>query len=336
MKPVLGILLGEATGIGPELIAKLCAGDKLFPYCRPILIGDLRVLKMGQKIAGVDFPVRVIEDASGASWDGPFPILDLKNLDPDTVQLGRMDPVSGKITGDTLVTALNLCGKGVIAGFMYGPLHKAAIQLGGYDFRDEQKLMAHYLNWNGPCGEINVVDNLWTSRVTSHIPINSISGQLSMEKTLDAIRLINKTVHLSGVETPRVAVAGLNPHNGEEGLCGREEIDVIAPAVEKARAEGIKALGPYSADTIFINAFKGEYDAVVTMYHDQGQIAIKLMKFQYGVTVGGGLPYAITTPAHGTAFDIAGKGIADPTASERALMIAAKMAGWRGQEGKSG
>ena len=326
MKPLLGVLLGDATGIGPEIIAKLCSANRLTPYCRPVLIGDLRVLELGKKIAKVDFPVSVIEDISQANWDKGLPLLDQKNLNPVQITLGQIDKLSGKVTGDMLVTAAGLIKRGALDGFVYAPLHKAAFQYGGYDFEDEQKLLAHYLGWTGPCSEMNVFNKLWTSRVTSHVPLNKVCSLINIENILTSIRVANQTLQRAGIDKPRIAVAAVNPHAGEDGLCGREEIDIIAPAVRLAQDTGITAMGPYPSDTVFINAFKGHYDAVVTMFHDQGQIAMKLMGFQFGVTVSAGSPYAMTTPAHGTAFDIVGQGAANPDATEQAVIIAAKMA----------
>jgi len=336
MKPILGILLGEATGIGPEIVAKLCAEDRLSTCCRPVLIGDIRVLNLGQKIAGVEFPVCVIDDIARARWEGPIPILDQNNLDPAIIKPGQIDSNSGRVTGDMLITAVHLCQQGAIAGFTFAPFNKAALHYGGHHyFKDAQGLFARYLKWNGPYGEINVVQNLWTSRVTSHIPLKDVSAYLSVEKVMDAIKLVHDTLSRAGFIQPRIAVAALNPHGGEDGLCGREEIDIIAPAVKAAQEAGINAMGPFPADTLFIKAFEGAYDAVSTMYHDQGQIAIKLMDFLSGVSVLAGLPYPITTPAHGTAFDIAGKGLARINAMERAVIIAAKMAGWRDTDNKN-
>lgn len=327
MKPILGILLGDATGIGPELIAKMCAEDKFSPYCRPVIIGDARVLEMGKKIAKVDFAVQVIDDISQIKWDGPVPVLDQKNLDPATITLGKVDTNSGRVTGDDCVTAIKLCQIGKIQGIVYAPFNKAALRLGGYDFECEHHLFAHYFGIQGTFGEMNVLNNLWTSRVTSHIPLKDVAVNLSSEKVFEAIKLAHKTLTKAGLKLPRIAVAAINPHAGESGLCGREEIDIIAPGVEMAKKENINAMGPFPADTLFINAFKGDYNAVVTMYHDQGQIAIKLMGFQFGVTVAAGQPYPVTTPAHGTAFDIVGKGMAKVSATEQALILAAKMAG---------
>lgn len=328
MKPILGILLGEASGIGPELVAKMCAQNKFEAYCRPLLIGDIRVLKLGMKIAGVEFPINIIEDTSRIEWGGSVPIIDLKNLDAQTVSLATVDAKSGHATGETIHAALDLCKKKIINGFVYAPLNKAALKYGGFEFESEMNMMAHYLDWKGVFGEMNVVNSLWTSRATSHIPFKDVSSHLTIETLLDAIRLAYSTLKKNGYDNPRIAVAALNPHAGEDGSCGTEEIDVIIPGINIAKLEGINVMGPYPADTIFINAFNGMYDAVTTLYHDQGQIALKLMKFQEGVTVSTGLPYPITTPAHGTAFDIAGKGIANVEPMEKAVMIASKMAEW--------
>lgn len=330
MKPILGILLGEATGIGPEIVAKMCVQDRLSPYCRPVLIGDARVLSLGQKIAKVDFPFTVVKSISEVNWDGPVSILDQNNLDPESLEIGKINAASGRITGELLITAMDLLQQKVIAGVVFAPLNKQALKLGGHHFEDEHRLIAHCLNWKQPFGEINALHDLWTTRVTSHIPLSEVSAKLDLANVLRAIHLADNALRKAGHEQPRIGVAALNPHAGEGGLCGREEIEVILPAVLQAQAEGINAVGPFSADTVFINAFKGDYDAVVTMYHDQGQIAMKLMGFQFGVTISGGMPYPITTPAHGTAFDIAGKGVAKIDATEQAVIIAAKMAGWRG------
>ncbi len=330
MNPILGITLGEAAGIGPELVAKLIAKDRLSPYCRPVIIGDLRVLELGKKIACVEFPVAIVGDVESIDWSGPVAVMDQKNLDPLSIEMGKINVESGRVSGDALITALKLLQKGSIQGMVFAPLNKEAFIRGGYDYEDEHALFRDFLKWDKPAGIMNVHNNLWTFRVTCHIPFKDVSENLNQENILCAISLAHDTMKKAGYERPRIGVAALNPHCGEGGLCGEEEIKTIQPAVEKARALGMEAIGPLSADTIFIRALKGECDAVLTMYHDQGQIATKLVGFDTGVTVAAGLPYPITTPEHGTAFDIAGKGIAKPDAMEQAIIIAAKMAGWRG------
>jgi len=325
MKPTLGILLGDATGIGPEIVAKLCARGSITASCNPVLIGDHRVLTMGQRIAGVDFPVSAIDDISEVDPQGPLPLLDLKNLDPEKLSIGTLDPEDGRATGEMILAAFSLCQEGSLAGFTIAPFNKAALQYGGHGSIAKGTT-------DEPFQEINIVSTLWTSRVTSHIPLKEVSAHLTVDRILDSIILLHRTMALAGIVRPRIGVAALNPHAGEEGLCGREEIEIIAPAVRAAQEAQIDARGPLSADTIFLNAFDGEYDGVTTMYHDQGQIALKLMDFDSGVTVAAGFPFPITTPAHGTAFDIAGKGIARTDAMERAIRIAAAMAGWQQNE----
>ncbi|HWI14039.1 MAG TPA: 4-hydroxythreonine-4-phosphate dehydrogenase PdxA, partial [Burkholderiales bacterium] len=207
----------------------------------------------------------------------------------------------------------------------FAPLNKSSLHLAGMRHNDELHWLAEGLGHAGPCCEFNVLDGVWTSRVTSHIALKDVAGMLSVERVADAIHLIYRAVQQSGVAQPRVAVCGLNPHNGDNGAFGREEIDIIAPAIALAGKRGMPADGPYPADTIFLKVRDGRYDAIVTMYHDQGQIALKLMGFDRGVTVQGGLPVPITTPAHGTAFDIEGQGRADVGAMKQAFLLACRM-----------
>lgn len=323
MRPILGILLGEATGIGPEVVAKVCAKNKISNYCRPILIGDLRVLKAGMNISDVTFPFNVVDDITHVDWMGSIPILDQKNIDPAKIKLGHIDARSGKATGELFETGLNLFKNGDIQGITFAPYNKAALEYGGFDIF---KLFARNLKVKWPFGELNVVNHVWVSRVTSHVPLKDVSKRLNIKNIAGAIKLVNDTMIMTGIDRPRIAVAALNPHAGEDGLFGSEEIEIIAPAINKANEDGINAKGPFPADTLFLNAFKGLYDGVTTMYHDQGQIALKLMNFESAVTVIAGLSCPITTPAHGTAFDIVGRGIANPNAMEQAIKIAAEMA----------
>jgi 4-hydroxythreonine-4-phosphate dehydrogenase len=188
-------------------------------------------------------------------------------------------------------------------------------------------MFAHLLGHRGYFSEMNVLENQWMARVTSHVSLRQALDQITGPAICDAIRLTDATMRKAGIERPRIAVAALNPHGGEGGLFGREEIEIIRPAVDEMAAEGIGCEGPFPADTVYLKAFAGAYDGVVAMYHDQGQIATKLKGFNRGVTVTAGLDTIFTTPAHGTAFEIAGKGIADTGAFESAIRLAARLAG---------
>jgi 4-hydroxythreonine-4-phosphate dehydrogenase len=198
--------------------------------------------------------------------------------------------------------------------------------LAGSPFEDELRFFVHELEWSGLHGELNVLDDLWTSRVTSHVPIREVSSLINERRVYEAIVLIDSAMRSYGYTRPRIAVSALNPHSGEGGFFGQEERESIAPAIEKAKAQGIDANGPFSADTIFLRAKRDDFDGIVSMYHDQGQIAMKLMGFERSITINGGLPIPITTPAHGTAHDIAGRGIANSGALKRALFVASRMA----------
>ena len=325
-KPVLGIMLGDAAGVGPEIVAKIAASGFLTEQCDPIIIGDLRIFNRALKVIGKDVQLQVIEDANEADWTKGIPFLDRKNLDPECAPFGIQSVESGAACLDMLDTGISLYQQGKIEGFSFAPLNKAAMKEAGCHYESEHHYMAHLLNHTAPFGEINVCENVWTTRTTSHIPINEVSSHLTLESIGRAIRLSDYSLKNAGIEKPSIAVAALNPHAGENGTCGREEIDVIKPAIEAAQANGIDAHGPFPSDTLFIKAFNGDFDGVVTMYHDQGQIALKLKGFDQGITIAGGFKPPIVTCGHGTAYDIAGKNIVKTSAFENAVKMTARMA----------
>lgn len=325
-KPILGIILGDAAGVGPEIITKLAGSNFYSDYCRPIIIGDVRVFNRAAKVNGLDIPIQIIENVEEATWEEGIPVLDQKDLNPDNVPFSIMCKESGQSTMDMLSLGVNLYKENKIDGFCFGPLNKAGMIQAGCRFESEHHFMADLFHHTDPFGEINVLGDLWTTRTTSHIPIAEVSNNLSVNSIMRAITLANTTLKNSGIAKPRLGLAALNPHAGEGGKCGREEIDVIAPAIEEAHKQGIDAKGPFPSDILFIKAFGGEFDGVVTMYHDQGQIALKLKGFDQGITIAGGLPAPIVTCAHGTAYDIAGKGIVKTSAFENAVKMASKMA----------
>ena len=325
--PVLGLVLGDCTGIGPEQCARVLADRRMADAARIVVVGDARVLAMGAHDAGVEVRTRGYATASDIDWTGDeTPLIDLRNIDPASLPRGRISPESGKLTGETLRYAIGLARAGEIDGITFAPLNKAALHAGGWHFNDEHQMFAHLCGHTGFFGEMNVLDNLWVSRVTSHVSLRAALDQITGARIANALDLAHDTMRGAGFAAPRIAVAALNPHAGENGLFGREEIDVIAPAVAVAAARGIDCRGPFPADTVFVKAFAGDYDGVLIMYHDQGQIATKLKGFNRGVTVSAGLKTVFTTPAHGTAFDIVGKGVANTGAIEAAVALAAKLA----------
>lgn len=334
--PRIGLMLGDVTGIGPEICAKLLSVGQIQKVARIVVIGDARVLELGMNDAGVSFPWRSYGRAEEIDWARPeVPLIDLKNLNPADVPRGSVSAASGRVTGETLAHMIELALGGNLDAVTFAPLNKAALNAGGWRYPDEHQMFAKLTAHEGYFGEMSVLGTLWTSRVTSHIPFRDILAFLTPERIVEAIELAHHTLKAAGVSEPRLAVAALNPHAGEGGLFGDEEGRIIKPAVEAARARGVRCHGPFPADTIFLKAFAGHYDGVVSMYHDQGQIAMKLRGFNQGVTVTAGLRTVFTTPAHGTAFDIVGSGQADTGALEQALKLAATLASSRRSVGSA-
>ncbi len=326
-KPVLGVLMGDAAGVGSEIIAKLLVKDFFNEYCKAIIIGDERILNRAFELLGEKSRVFSISNVAEANWENEmYPILDQKNIAPEDAPFGDLSVKSGKACIDMLEYATDLYKQNKIEGFCFAPLNKASLKDAGCKFESEHHLLANLFNHTDPFGEINVLGNLWTTRTTSHIPIREVSNNLSIENILRAIRLCDTSLKNSGIEQPRLALCALNPHCGENGRCGDEEITVIKPAINKANSMNINVTGPYPSDITFIKAFNGDFDGVITMYHDQGQIALKLKGFDQGITIAGGLPAPIATCAHGTAYDIAGKGIVKTSAFENAVKMVSKMA----------
>ncbi len=326
-KPRIAILPGDPSGVGPELIAQLLAGQDLFEHAVPVVIGDLRVLRQGMEIANVSLDFVVIHDIRSLSPEaGTLTCLDVPTVDPAEIAIGEVSPKAGESVYTTLLYMIDLAKSGHIDGCVFAPFNKKAMHLGGSPFESELMLFLDAFDKSGIHGEINVLDKLWTTRVTSHVAIKDVAALITQQRVFETIRFLHAGLQRYGHPAPRIAVAGLNPHCGEEGMFGREELDEIGPAVQQAVREGIDAVGPYPADTIFLRIDKEQLDGIVVMYHDQGQVATKLLGFDRGVTVHGGLPIPITTPAHGTAFDIAGQGKANPQAIRNAFDVAVRMA----------
>ncbi len=325
--PVLGLMLGDMTGIGPEISARLLASGKLRSVARIAVIGDARVFQLGCQDAGVAPAWRSYDSVRAIDWTRPeIALVDLRNIDPATITRGEISADSGRLTGDTLRQMIELALAGELDGICFAPLNKAALHRGGWKYPDEHQMFGALTRHEGFFGEMNVIREFATFRVTSHVALRQAIELVTPERIKAAVMLADNTLKANGVARPRIAVAALNPHSGEGGLFGDEEIRIIRPTVEKLAAQGLGCTGPVSSDVIFLKALKGEYDGVVMMYHDQGQIATKLLGFNKGVTVTAGLKTVFTTPAHGTAFDIVGQGKADTGALEQALRINARMA----------
>ena len=325
-RPVVAVLLGDPSGVGPELAAKLLARPANLARADVALLADPKVLARGEKAAGVALDPRRVDRLDELAFDAGRPTLVPHDwIADDEIETGRATPASGRAVLASLTCAADAVRAGVVDGILFAPLNKHAMRLAGLAQEDEMRFLQHALHVKDFVTELNITGALWTSRVTSHIPLSAVAAAITGDGVRDAVRIVERNLRAAGVPRPRIAVAGLNPHAGDGGSFGREEIDVIAPAVRSLAAEGLDARGPFPADTVFVAARRGDFDAVVTMYHDQGQIAMKLLGFDRGVTLLGGLPVPVATCASGTAFDIAGKGTANVEGLQQAFELVVRM-----------
>ena len=323
MTHLLALTLGDRYGIGPEIVARTIAAWTLNDDLTPVVVGDKDVFDQGCAIAGVAPRLPRIASLQAARDAGPAPVFVHRPCSAPLGPLGRVSAEAGREVLDTLAEVAQAVRHGFVDGMVYAPLSKQAMLAAGHAGAVETDLFARV--FGGEAAEINVVDGLATSRVTSHVPVSAVASLVTHDSVAEAVRRMWSFLRMVGVERPRLAVAGLNPHAGEGGAFGREEIEVIAPAIAAVRRDGILASGPFAPDTVFPQAIAGHFDAVVTMYHDQGQIALKLIGLGRGVTFIEGLGVPVATPGHGTAFDIAGKGLAKADGLRRALRLCRSM-----------
>jgi 4-hydroxythreonine-4-phosphate dehydrogenase len=330
--PVVALTLGDPAGIGAELIARLLAKPEATALANIVLVGDRWLWEEGQRIAGTCVAteeVRSLAEVRARTSTSRPALLAVNSIDPARVHRGQAEAPGGRSVLKVLDHCMDATLAGEVDAICFAPLNKQAMKIGGMQHEDELHHFAEHLGVTGYFCEFNTLGELWTSRISSHVPLKDVAGYLSVERIEQAAGLIYRSLLANGVAQPKVAIAAFNPHGGDGGVCGREEIEIIEPAVKalQSRSWPTEAPfhGPFPADTIFLKAQAGDYQAIVTMYHDQGQIAIKLMGFSRGVTVQGGLPIPITTPAHGTAYDIAGQGRANVEATWQAFRIASRM-----------
>ncbi|WP_309132600.1 4-hydroxythreonine-4-phosphate dehydrogenase PdxA [Brevibacterium sp.] len=315
IRPRLVVVPGDFSGIGPELMVRLLADSANRARADLLVTATPDEVRRLSAENSVDVPAEVA--CLGTQWAG------------ESIPVGVVSEEAGKRALTDLGTALDLCAGGEADGVLFLPLNKAALGRAGMNEEDELRWFAKRLGHEGFTSELNFISSLVTARVTSHVPVSQIAHGIRASRVLDTITLLDEVLRETRTASPRIAVCALNPHGGEGGKFGREEIEDIAPAVELAQARGIDVEGPFPCDTLFGRAMGGDYDGVVTMYHDQGQIAMKLLGFDQGVTVHGGLPIPIATPAHGTAHEIVGTGRADLGPSQHAFDLAASMAAHR-------
>jgi 4-hydroxythreonine-4-phosphate dehydrogenase len=324
-RPRIAVLMGDAAGVGPEMAVKLLARDANLETADIVLVASDSVLAGGERIAGIRLATVRSENIDALRVE-PGRITHVVQPDRGDAPLAECSAAAGAAVLQALAAATDLVRAGRVDAILFAPMNKHSLRLAGMLEEDELRYMQKRFGVEGFVCEFNITEGLWTSRVTSHVPIREVADLVTQQAVCDAVRIIDEAVRRAGIARPRIAVAGLNPHAGDGGSIGREEIEVIAPAVESLQREGLLASGPWSPDTVFIGARRGDFDAVVSMYHDQGQIAMKLMGFEQGVTLHGGLPVPVATSASGSAFDIAGRNVARIDGLQHAFDLCVRMA----------
>ena len=323
-KPRLGITMGDPAGIGPEVIIKALARPSVCRLFRPLVIGSPEILATTSRQLGVPLEFCRVHAQDLSSPVGSIPVLDPSAHPLSDFALGRVSKETGEAQVRYVREAVRLAVDGSIAGIVTAPINKEAINLAGYPYPGHTELLAE-LTGAKEVGMMIVGGPLRFMFTTTHVAMKDLASSLTIERIEQAIRLCHQGLtRLFAIKSPRIAVAALNPHAGEGGLFGNEEIDVIAPGIDRARARGYATHGPFPADTLIAQAAAGKYDAVVAMYHDQGLIALKLAAFGKSVNITVGLPIVRTSVDHGTAYDIAGKGVADEGSLIEAIRLAVR------------
>ncbi|HEY4787206.1 MAG TPA: 4-hydroxythreonine-4-phosphate dehydrogenase PdxA [Bacteroidales bacterium] len=335
-KPTLAITMGDPAGIGPEIAAKTFADREIFGKCNPVLIGNVVTMKKAIAIAGVNLSVLQISDISKARFEPGFiNIYETGETETSQISYGKVSALAGDMAFRAVKTAIELAMTKKVDGTVTGPIHKEAINKAGHHFSGHTEIYAHFTG-TPKYAMLLVDENIKVIHVTTHVSLRKACDLVKKDRILDVIRLMDDGLKKLGISSPRIGVAGLNPHSSDGGLFGDEEANEIMPAIELARKEYINADGPVPADTLFALANGGKYDGCVAMYHDQGHIPFKLLGFNWdkekktmksvrGVNITLGLPIIRTSVDHGTAFEIAGKGLASPDALLHAIDYAVKL-----------
>lgn len=326
MKPVLGITMGDAAGIGAEIIVKSLADKHLYEIAQPVVIGDKKMMQRALDLLQSPLKINVVTNLDNLNAKyGTIDLVDLDNVSAD-LPYSQVDPRAGKAAYEYVEKAVQYAMANKIQAVVTAPLNKEALHAGGKMFPGHTEILAQ-LSGTKDYSMMLVSEKLRVIHVTTHVQLRKACDLVKKERVLTVIKLADENAKMLGFKQPRVAVAGLNPHSGENGMFGDEDRKEIVPAVEAAKQLGINASGPIPPDTVFHRAANlNEFDIVVVMYHDQGHIPIKLLGFDTGVNVTVGLPFIRTSVDHGTAFPIAGKGIADSKSMTESLYLAAQMA----------
>ncbi len=321
-KPGIAITMGDPCGIGPEVVAKALADPRVYASCRPVVVGSGYAMEQAVALTGVPLRVGRPDDPGAAGQDSAvIDVVDIGNLNPEDITVGEINPTCGKAAMEWVTRAGELAVAGIVDGLATAPLNKEAASLAGYKSIGHMELLQE-LTGSRTVATMLMARNLRVVHLTTHRSLRVACDYVKKDRILDYLRLTHESFVKFGFREPRIAAAALNPHGSDGGLLGHEEAEEIAPAVEAACAEGINAFGPIPADIVFHHAAEDRYDTVLAMYHDQGHIPVKVYGFEESITANLGLPFVRTSVDHGTAFDIAGRGIASQISMLESIRLA--------------
>ncbi|NQT81624.1 4-hydroxythreonine-4-phosphate dehydrogenase PdxA [bacterium] len=325
-KPKVAITMGDAAGIGPEITAKCLAEPEVYQWCNPVVLGDARVMDQAVELTGVPRKIHSIENISDAGFaHGAIDVLDYHNIDAENLRMGVVDAKNGAAAVLYTKEAGKMCLEGTIEAMVSAPLNKESMRAAGHMYEGQTQILGELCGAKR-YGMILLLGNLRLMLLTTHMSLREAIEKVKKDRIVSMVELAWEALLFLGVEKPKIAVAAVNPHAGEGGMFGDEEIEEIAPAVEECTVRGMSVVGPVPADTVFVRAKEGEFDLAVAMFHDQGLMVVKLLGFGSAVTLLAGLPLIRTSVGHGTAFDIAGKNKADHRNLIEAIRVAAEIA----------
>jgi len=323
-KPTIAITMGDAAGIGPEIVVKAIADPRLRQWCDPIVLGDLGVLRAAAERVRVPIRLDAVERPTAVRAADGVAVIDYRNVDAGTLRMGVMEPALGEAAVHYTREAARMALASEVDGIVSAPLNKEAMRAAGHHYEGATEIFAEMAGVKR-YAMVLLLGDMRLLLLTNHMALREACDKVTQARVYEKIMLAHEALVEQGIAAPRIAVSALNPHAGEGGLFGREEIEEIQPAIARARAEGVDAIGPVPADTVFFKAKQGMYDLTIALYHDQGLAPLKAIDFDEAVNVTLGLPFVRTSPDHGTAFGLAGKGQARATSFTNAVTVARRL-----------
>lgn len=325
-KAIIAVPMGDPAGIGPEITVKSFLNKDILNDSNIVVVGDRNVIERALEITGVELKVNVIESVKDAKFEtDTIDLIDMKNVNMDEFEFGEIQAQCGQAAFDYIEKAIDLAMKNEVDALATTPINKESLHAAKVPFIGHTEMLEELTNSHDPLTMFQVLD-LRIFFLTRHLSLKDAIAQMTKERVRDYVERSHDALIKLGVDNPKLAVAGLNPHSGENGLFGMEEVDEITPGIEWAKKDGYDVTGPVPADSVFFQALNGKYDAVISLYHDQGHIAAKMTDFHKTISITNGLPFLRSSVDHGTAFDIAGKNIASSESMEEAIKLAGKYA----------